>query len=247
MSSAAIRGRRANGLEHARDGADVRRDAHAVVVEDHDDAALVVTDVVQTLECHSGRERSVADDGDDVEVVVPQIARERHPMRRGDRGARVPGAELVVLGLRTYEESRDPSELAKRIEALTTTGEHLVHVRLVAGVPHDLVAGRLEHAMQRDAELDRAEARRYVSPGLLHALHRVLADLPTKFQELVLMKGAQVAWMVHALEDAHVAILRARAGPFVSRVRRHRGHGQPRSGRGPRVSRAGRARRDRGP
>ena len=39
--------------------------------------------------------------------------------------------------------------LAELLELLPPTGDDLVDVRLVAGVPQDRVGGGLEHAMQR--------------------------------------------------------------------------------------------------
>ena len=68
---AAVRGRGPERLEHPRDRADVRRDAHPIVVQHHDDACAHVADVVEALEGHAGRERAVADDRDDVVVFVP--------------------------------------------------------------------------------------------------------------------------------------------------------------------------------
>ena len=42
-------------------------------------------------------------------------------------------------------------------------GQHLVDVRLVADVPHELVLGHVEHAVQRQRQFDDAEVRREVA------------------------------------------------------------------------------------
>ena len=68
------------------------------------------------------------------------------------------GAELIVLGFGAREEARDPAELAEGVEPLASAGEHLVDVGLMPGIPHELVARRIEDAVERDCQLDRAEA-----------------------------------------------------------------------------------------
>ena len=67
------------------------------------------------------------------------------------------GAHDVVLGLEDRAERRQALVLADRREPVATAGEDLVRVCLVADVPEDLVAGRVEHAVQRDGELAGAE------------------------------------------------------------------------------------------
>ena len=119
------------------------------------------------------------------------------------------GAELVVLRLGPHEEPRDPSELTKRLEPSAAAGEHLVDVRLMSGIPDDLVARRIEHAMQGDGELDGAKARANVATGLLHALHGEVADLGAEREELVAVQDLEVAGVLDPFEDAHKAILPA--------------------------------------
>ena len=55
--------------------------------------------------------------------------------------------------------------LAELAEVLAATGQELVHVGLVTGVPDDRVARRVEYAVQRDRELDDAEVRSEVTAG----------------------------------------------------------------------------------
>ena len=50
--------------------ADVRRDRHLVVVEHDDEVAIRMAGVVQSLVRESGRERAVAEDRDDLEVLA---------------------------------------------------------------------------------------------------------------------------------------------------------------------------------
>src|SRR5207249_9404382 len=119
--------------------------------------AAVVPDVVQPLEREARGERAVADDGDDVEVLALEVARDGHAVRGGDARAGVTRAEDVVLRLAAREEAADAAELPQRVEALAAPGEDLVHVRLMAGVPDELVARRIENAVVGGGDLERYE------------------------------------------------------------------------------------------
>ena len=47
---------------------------------------------------------------------------------------------MVVLALGPLRVAGQPTGLAQPVEATVPAGEHLVHVRLVTGVPDDRVA-----------------------------------------------------------------------------------------------------------
>ena len=53
---------------------------------------------------------------------------------------------------------REAALLLDGVQLVAAAGEHLVRIGLVADVPHEAVARRVEHVVQRDGELDGAEA-----------------------------------------------------------------------------------------
>ena len=69
----------------------------------------------------------------------------------------MPAIEHVVRRLGPAREAADAVELAQRPEALEAPGQELVRVGLVAGVPDDPVARRLEQPVERDRQLDDAQ------------------------------------------------------------------------------------------
>ena len=71
----------------------------------------------------------------------------------------------------------DAAELAERVEPLVAAGQQLVRVGLVAGVPDDPVARRLEQAVEGERQLDHAERRAEVAAGRRDRLDDRLADL----------------------------------------------------------------------
>jgi len=78
-----------------------------------------------------------------------------------------------------------------------------VHVPLMAGVPHELVARRVEHPVQGHGQLGRAEAGADVAAGLLDRVDRVLADLAAELDQLVTVERAEIGRAVDPLEEAH--------------------------------------------
>ena len=71
-------------------------------------------------------------------------------------------------------------------ERVAAAGEDLVRVGLVADVPEDLVARRVEQRVQRDRDLAGAEVGAEVAADLADRVDQQLADLLGDLRELVL-------------------------------------------------------------
>ena len=148
--------------------ADRRADAHVVVVEHHQQAAVGHAGVVEGLKRHAGGERAVANDGHRVSVITLDASRHRHAQRGRDRGAGVGRAEGVVIALHALRKAAQAAPLPQGAHALTPASENFVRVGLVAYVPHQTVLGGVEHIVQCDGEFDRAQIRTEVPAGLGH-------------------------------------------------------------------------------
>ena len=83
----------------------------------------------------------------------------------------------VVLGLGAVRVAGEAAALAQAGEGVLAAGDELVHVGLVARVPHDGVVGRREDAVQGDGELDDAEVRSQMPAGLGDARDEEPPDL----------------------------------------------------------------------
>jgi len=66
-------------------------------------------------------------------------------------------AERVEVGLSSLRKARQPALLAQGADAIAPTRQHLVGIALVAHIPHQLVAGRVEHRMERHGQFHDAE------------------------------------------------------------------------------------------
>ena len=130
----------------------------AVVVEDDDGPAAGVAEVVEALERHAAGHRAVADHGDDPPVVdALQLERLGQAVGVAEDGRGVAVLDPVVLGLGPARVARQAAGLAQVVELVAPAGDDLVDVGLVAGVPQDDVAGRVEHPVHGERELDHAE------------------------------------------------------------------------------------------
>ena len=172
----------------------VGRVAATVVVEHDDHAPLVVAEVVERLVGHAAGHRTVADDGDDVAVVGGAgVAGDRHAVGVAEHGGGVAVLDEVVPALLAVGIARHAVRLPQLREHRRATGDDLVHVGLVAGVPQDRVLRRLEHAVQGERQLDRAEVRAEV-PGVLgDGFDDEVADLAGQSVDLGVRQAAEVA------------------------------------------------------
>ena len=123
---------------------------------------LDVADVVERLHRQARADGRVADA--DRDPLAPrgirrwaQVASRREPDPDADAGAGMTAVEDVVVALAAPREAADPVNLAQRLESVPATGEELVRVGLVPGVPDDPVARRVHDPVQGEGDLDGSE------------------------------------------------------------------------------------------
>ncbi|MNS99349.1 hypothetical protein D3C72_1337490 [compost metagenome] len=80
------------------------------------------------------------------------------------------GAEMIVFGFGAPRKSGNTAELAQGGHGLAPAGQDLVGVALVADIPDDAVARGVEHVVQGDRQLDRAQVGGEVAARAGHAV-----------------------------------------------------------------------------
>src|SRR6202022_2159227 len=83
----------------------------------------------------------------------------------------------------------------------TGTGQQLVDVGLVPGVPKDPVLRAVENAVKGQRQLNDAEIGSQVAPRLRHGGDQELADLLGEGAQLGIAQGAQIGWSANPIED----------------------------------------------
>ncbi len=182
--------------------ADRARDGHVVVVEDDQQVRIHRARVVQRLERHAAGHRAVADDGHRALVGAAQFGRDRHAQRRRDGGTGVAGAESVVWTFVALGEAGDAALHAQRAHRRAAPGQYLVHIGLVADIPHQLVLRRVEDGVQGDGQFHRAEIGRQMAAGLAHRFDQELAQLGRQLRQLFALQFAQVVRAVDGIEQS---------------------------------------------
>ena len=122
--------------------------------------------VVEPLERHSRGRRAVADHRHHALARAAAAHRLGDSERGGDRGARVPGPEGVILAFAAAQEAARSIGALDPREPLPPPGQRLVPVGLMADVPDQPVPRRIEEMVQRDRELHGPEAPGEVPAGL---------------------------------------------------------------------------------
>src|SRR5450756_2980520 len=97
----------------------------------------------------------------------------------------MPSTEVVVDALIPQQEARQATVLALGLEAIPPSGEQLVHVALVAHIPHDLVSGALKRPVQRYGKLNHAQVGGKVPSGDGNLLQQELANLCRQLLQLL--------------------------------------------------------------
>ena len=140
--------------------ADRRRDRHVVVVENDDQPRIHRAGIVHGLIGHARGHRAVADHGDDVVLAAGEVARHRHAEAGGDRGRGMRGAERIVVAFGALGETGQAAAGAQRADAVAAAGQDLVRIGLMADVPDQPVARRVEDVMDAPWSVRRRRGRR---------------------------------------------------------------------------------------
>ena len=75
------------------------------------------------------------------------------------------GAERIVFALRAFRETRKPAALPDRADAVAPARQDLVRIRLMTDIPDQPVMRRVEDVVQRQGQLDDAEAGAEMTAG----------------------------------------------------------------------------------
>ncbi len=192
----------AEAVEVVGQGADVRRDRHAVVVEDDHDRRLQAARLLERLVGDAAGQGAVADHGDDLAVGTdPAAHRLLEADRVADRGRGVSGAHDVVRRLGDRAERGEAAVLADRRQPVPAAGQDLVRVRLMADVPEDLVPRRLHEAVQRDRQLAGAEVGAEVAADLADRVDDQLTGLLRELLQLLVVEALQVGRPIDPVEE----------------------------------------------
>src|SRR5690606_40844119 len=101
---------------------------------------------------------------------------------------------FVALG-----EATDATVLAQAAHALAPAGEDLVGIALVADVPDETVAGRVEHVVERDGEFDRSQVGRQVPAGAGYRVDDKAAQLIGQLREAIAAELSEFPRIVDGL------------------------------------------------
>ena len=192
-------------------GADRGGDRHVVVVEDDDEAGMQRAGVVHRLVGHAGTHRAIADDGNDMAVVLDaacglEVAAHGHAEAGGDRGGGMGGTEGVVFALRAPGEAGEATPLAQGADPVAPAGQDLVGVALVADIPDQAVIRGVEGGVDGECEFDDAERGAEMAAGGGDGVDGFGAEFVSEVFELV---GGEVAQI---RRDPH-PVQKRRSGP----------------------------------
>ena len=160
-----------------RDRAHVARDAHAVVVQDHDHRLAADARVVQPLIGQSAGQGPIAEQRRDLIILAPQRPRPRHAQRDRHRVRRMPRHKGVAFALARLWKSCDPAVLPQRVKPFHPPGQDLMHIGLMPHIEDQPVTPRIEYRLDRDRRLHDPEIRRQMAARPADVLDQKLPDL----------------------------------------------------------------------
>ncbi len=181
-------------------------DGHGVVVQDDGEVSPGGV-VVEGLQGQAAGQGAVADDGDHLEILAFEIPGRGQAQSHGNGGAGVPHGIAVVGAFLRRGIAAEAVFLAQGGEKLPAAGQDLMGVGLVAGVPDQLVLGRVVNVMQSHGDLHRAQAGSQVSAGLGDGPDYLAPELGAKRGQLVHRELPEIRGSLHAVQHGSCVLL----------------------------------------
>src|SRR5206468_12151452 len=106
-----------------------------------------------------------------------------------------------MLTFGSQKKTIEAAELAHGVEAVETASKHFVHVALVTHIHHEAVARRVEHAMQRNRQLNYPEIRPEMTASLRKDFDQFIADFLRELWQILFAQGLDVHRRADSTEE----------------------------------------------
>ena len=110
------------------------------------------------------------------------------------------GAERIVVALGALGEAGEAAAGAQRADAVAAAGQDLVRIGLMADVPDQTIARRVEDVMDRGGQFDDAEAGAEVAAGHRHGVDGFLTELVGDLPHLLDLELAKIVGRADGVE-----------------------------------------------
>ena len=109
-------------------------------------------------------------------------------------------AEGVVFALGPFGEAIEPARLADGANLVAPAGNDLVRVGLMPHVPDQAVAGRVEHVVEGNRQLDHAKPGTQMAAGLRNRVNGLGPQLLGNLLQVLDREAAQIFGALHAIQ-----------------------------------------------
>jgi hypothetical protein len=182
--------------------ADIRVDAHTVVIQDDQQVRIRNTRMVHSLEGQARRHRAIADDRHRFAVSLALIfGCHRHAQRSADRSRRMPHTKTVVFTLAPVREPAQPVVLSIGCEPVPSACQDLMTVGLMTYIPDQLVIRCIKNVVKGDSQFDYPQAGRKMAAMNTDSINDVLTEFIRYLVQLLLAELFKIFRRMHRLQQ----------------------------------------------
>src|SRR5688572_7154598 len=136
--------------------------------------------LVDTLQGDTASESAIANDGDDMKVLLGQVACHGHSQSSRNRGRSMGHVKSVIDAFFAAGKPQDAFILPQRMELVAPSRQDLVPISLVSNVPDQLVFRSIKDIVQRDRKLNGTETGSQMPARLRDGVDHEAAQLICK-------------------------------------------------------------------
>ena len=173
-------------------GTDGRCNRHVIVIQNNNQPVFQRAGIIHGLKRHACAHSPVANDGDDVIVIVHEIACYGHAKTGGNRCRTMRCAERVVDAFRPLGEARKPAPFAQGANAVAASGQNFVRIGLMPDIPDNPVFRRVENMVQGHGQLHYPKPRAQMPAGFRHSRNGFVAQFVGKLAQIFARQFTQI-------------------------------------------------------
>ena len=154
--------------------------------------------VVQSLECHTGSDRRIADYGDVVFLRISfGLIGHSHTQGGGNGSGAVPRSKGIVRAFLAGGEARNAAGFPQPGKGFPSACQDLMGVGLVTYVPDHRLVRRIEYVVQGNGQFHYAEVRPQMSLFDRYHVDNVIAQLISQIIQLIYRQPPEIGGIVH--------------------------------------------------
>ena len=179
--------------------AHIGSDGHFVIIENDHHRFIADSHITQRLIYHTAGGCTVADQGDNIIVFLPQRSGPGHAQSNGHRAGCMACRKGIGITFRRLRKTSHSAELAKLLKIRLAAGQQLMDIRLMTHIKNQAVFMGIIYGLQGHGKLHNAQIGGQMATGFADTADQKFTDLGAKLLPLCRGQRSKIAMTMNGI------------------------------------------------